>query len=258
MARPRKNNAEWFSHDTTLRDNLKVKAVRAKFWLEWYAVFLMLLEVLTDAENFAIEGSAFHIEMLAGDFRIDSERLSLILEYCQNIWLLQKEWDMIFNNHLIERMDPLLNKRENMRQKHQEKRVSTAKTPVSASDTPKPAAPPKPVKPKPETMSDEDFEQFWIQYPVKEDKKKAKEKFMKLHRSLFQVIMDSVKLNKEKNMKWKEWFAKMPTTWINGECWNDELPTLTPNRTANAKANTGWNASKQWRVSTQWSADLVV
>lgn len=34
MARPQKNNADWFSHDTGLRDNLKVKAVRAKFGLE--------------------------------------------------------------------------------------------------------------------------------------------------------------------------------------------------------------------------------
>lgn len=95
-------------------------------------------------------------------------------------------------------------------------------------------------------MSEEDFEIFWLQYPVKEDKKKSKEKFLKLHKSLLPVILDSVKLNKEKNQKWKEGFAKNPLTWINGECWNDELPTLTPNRTTtNGKTYAGQPASKQ-------------
>lgn len=85
MARPRKNNADWFSHDTDLRDNLKIKAVRAKYGLEGYAIFVMLLEVLADADNFILEENDFQIEMLAGDFRIDSAILAEMIDYIVNI-----------------------------------------------------------------------------------------------------------------------------------------------------------------------------
>lgn len=256
MARPRKNNADWFSHDTGLRDNLKVKAVRAKYGLEWYAIFVMILEVLADAENFVLEDNEFQTEMLAGDFRIDSDKLKDILDYFKKIWLIQFEDWKIFNEHLIERMEPLLTKRQTMRQKHQEKKVSVAETPVSEEETPQ-----KPQKPKVEKMSEEDFESFWKIYPVKEEKKKAKEKFLKLEKSLLPKILEAIEENKTKNDKWLKWFIKQPTTWINGECWNDELKPLIPNPANNAKSV--WNSRKtqgwiQWKVSTDWHADLVV
>ena len=45
----------------------------------------MILEVLADAENFVLEDSEFQTEMLAGDFRIDSEKLADFLKYFQAI-----------------------------------------------------------------------------------------------------------------------------------------------------------------------------
>lgn len=255
MARPRKENADWFSHDTGLRDNLKIKAVRAKYGLEWYAIFVMFLEVLADAENFFLSEDDWQLEMLAGDFRIDSDKLKDILEYFKKVWLIESENWMIFNKHLIERMEPLLTKRQTMRQKHQE-RVSAAEKKVSETETPQ-----KPAKPKKETMSEEDFETFWKEYPIKEEKKKAKEKFLKLEKTLLPKILEAIAENKTKNDKWLKWFIKQPTTWINGECWNDELQPLIPNPANNAK--NVWNNRKpqswsQWKVSTDWHADLVV
>lgn len=256
MARPRKENADWFSHDTGLRDNLKIKAVRAKFGLEWYAIFVMFLEVLADAENFVLSEDDWQLEMLAGDFRIDSDQLKEFLEYFKKIWLIQSEEWKIFNTHLIERMEPLLTKRQNMRQKHQEKKVPAAETPVSEEETPQ-----KPAKPKIERMSEEDFDTFWKEYPIKEEKKKAKEKFLKLEKSLLPKILEAIAENKIKNDKWLKWFIKQPTTWINGECWNDELQPLVPNPANNGKPV--WNTRKtqsgnQGKVSTDWHADLVV
>ena len=103
---------------------------------------------------------------------------------------------MIFNKHLIERMEPLLTKRQTMRQKHQE-RVSAAEKKVSETETPQ-----KPAKPKKETMSEEDFETFWKEYPIKEEKKKAKEKFLKLEKTLLPKILEAIEENKTKNDKW--------------------------------------------------------
>lgn len=131
-------------------------------------------------------------------------------------------------------MDPLLSKREHMRQKHQEKRgVPATETPDSASETP--PKPPKKEKPKIELMSEEDFESFWKIYPIKEERKKSSEKFLKLEKRLLPTILEAVAQNKIRNEKWIKGFAKMPTTWINSECWNDELPPLANNSTTNAQ-----------------------
>ncbi|GHV28882.1 hypothetical protein FACS1894176_11540 [Bacteroidia bacterium] len=50
MARPKKENADYFSHDKEMRNNPKLKYIRNIFNLEGYAVFCMLLEYLTNCE----------------------------------------------------------------------------------------------------------------------------------------------------------------------------------------------------------------
>jgi len=78
------------------------------------------------------------------------------------------------------------------------------------------------------------FNEFWKLYPKKVDKKKSQDKYIKLmtnNKSLHLMII--IELNKQidwrKNADQKtfipEW--KNPTTWINGECWNDELGKIT-------------------------------
>jgi len=242
MARPRKNNADWFSHDTNLRDNLKVKALRAKYGLEGYAIFSMFLEVLADADNFILEEQEENlVELLAGDFQIEAEKLDEIMQYCFKIWLLQRENWKIFNAHLIERMEALLNKRKNMREVYHWRH--------DAPSPPVKTPPEKPSAPKVALMTEEDFAKFWDAYPVKEEKKKSHEKFMKLQQAMLQTILDSIALNKAKNKRWIDGYIKKPTTWINGECWNDEIPeTLLHKPSKNG----------QGTVSTQWHADVTV
>lgn len=67
-----------------------------------------------------------------------------------------------------------------------------------------------------------DFETFWSVYPNKKDKKKAAKAFAKTTASLEEILLGLAKYKKHKE-EWKEW--KMATTWINGECWNDEYKT---------------------------------
>ena len=74
------------------------------------------------------------------------------------------------------------------------------------------------------------FNEFYKLYPKKVDKKKSQDKYIKLmtkNKSLHPMII--IELNKQidwrKNADQKtfipEW--KNPTTWLNGECWNDEV-----------------------------------
>jgi hypothetical protein len=112
MARPTKNNADYFSHDADMRNHRKMKAVRAKFGLEGYAVWNMLLEVLTDAEHFAIDIDEVEIELIAGDFGIEGDTLSEMISYFIRLKLLEQQNGTLTCASLIERMQPLLDKRE--------------------------------------------------------------------------------------------------------------------------------------------------
>ena len=89
MAKQNKNNAEYFSHDSDMRNDLKIKAIRRKFGHVGYAVWCFLLEVLTDEDNFEIEYNELNKELLAADFDITVEQLELIIDYCCLLEILQ-------------------------------------------------------------------------------------------------------------------------------------------------------------------------
>ena len=74
------------------------------------------------------------------------------------------------------------------------------------------------------------FDEFWANYPVKKDKKKARDKWLKIKPSqqLLEKILNSIKMQdrEKKDRKQKTGFSpdwKHPTTWLNGESWEDEV-----------------------------------
>lgn len=81
-------------------------------------------------------------------------------------------------------------------------------------------------KDKDKKMNADLFEQFWNEYPRKENKKKAKDKFLTLKTDLFDTIMSAVALQKQMP-KWREGIIPHASTWLNGERWNDELDSKT-------------------------------
>jgi hypothetical protein len=137
MARPRKNNAEYFSHDSGMRNDEKILALRSKFNNEGYAIWCMFLEILTNEDNFKKKiKTDIEKELLAGDLRVSVEEMENILSFCSRIELLQEKDGVFWNDNLIKRLEPMTQKREFLRQKYEEKRVSTAETPVSGAEMP--------------------------------------------------------------------------------------------------------------------------
>lgn len=71
------------------------------------------------------------------------------------------------------------------------------------------------------------FEEFWNLYPKKVNKKRAKDKFCKVckNEEIFKQLMNGLNIQ----IKSKDWlkesgqFIPHPTTWLNGERWNDEI-----------------------------------
>ena len=112
MARPQKNNADYFSHDNDMRDDEKIKAVRRKFSHAGYSVWNMLLERLCKAENFCIEYTEESIDLMAGDFSIEPELLKEIIDYLIKLKLIIQENDTIFSKTMITRFEGLFRKRK--------------------------------------------------------------------------------------------------------------------------------------------------
>lgn len=69
------------------------------------------------------------------------------------------------------------------------------------------------------------FESFWEIYPKHQDKKKAKQKFLKLctNEKEYKEIMDGLRNVLPVWAKKDTKYIPMPTTWLNGERWNDEV-----------------------------------
>ena len=89
MARPEKNNLDYFSHDCDMRNDIKIKALRRKFGHKGYSIYVMMLEHLGNCEYLQYEWNDLSIELLTPEFDIDSIDLKEIIEYCIFLKLFQ-------------------------------------------------------------------------------------------------------------------------------------------------------------------------
>jgi hypothetical protein len=130
MARPKKHNADYFPHDNDMRNDRRCKALRSKFNLEGYAVFVMLLETLTGANHFQIEDNKMELELIAGDIDIDSKKLNAILEYLVKLGLLVKEGDLI-SSPMLNDLKNILN---DIREKDRGRKTNVSENPTKEND----------------------------------------------------------------------------------------------------------------------------
>ncbi len=118
MARPKKHNADYFSHSVNMRNDPRIRALRNKCGLEGYAVWNFILEIMSDSDFFRIEWSEqLSIEILAGDFDIETDSLVKIVDYCLTLKLLQKEDGFLVCQRLSSGFEGLVTKRENRAKK---------------------------------------------------------------------------------------------------------------------------------------------
>lgn len=119
MARPRKENADYFSHDSGMRDDPKIKAVRNKYGFKGYAVWCYLLEVLTNADHFQIEWDDMQRELLAADFGLEGggEELGEMVEYFRRLKLFRLDENGILRCvNLEKRLDGVVQDRKRKRE----------------------------------------------------------------------------------------------------------------------------------------------
>ncbi len=85
MARPPKLNAEWFTHAGELRNDRRVKAMRATTGAAGYGIFHMLLESLTHADHTQLLVDEMELELLAGDFGVSVTEIRSLLQIGQKV-----------------------------------------------------------------------------------------------------------------------------------------------------------------------------
>lgn len=137
MARPKKNNCDYFSHDNDMRNNKKVRALRAKFGHEGYSLWNMILEYLTGCDFLQFKYTELEFELLAGDFDTTAERLKEIIIYLINIRLIQidtetlQEGSLIYCVELSERLSYVFDRRNPSHKEFQatETELMSTKTP---------------------------------------------------------------------------------------------------------------------------------
>ncbi len=112
MARPVKNNLEYFSHDKDMRNDLKIKALRRKYSHKGYSIYVMMLEHLSNCDYLQFEWSELNIELLTPDFDIDATELVEIIDYCVKLNLFQIHLGYIYSHRFYERNQIVLNSRK--------------------------------------------------------------------------------------------------------------------------------------------------
>ena len=118
MARPKRNNADYFSHDAGMRNDPKVKALRNKYGCTGYSVWCMMLEVLTESDFFTRALDEIEIEILSADFGIDADLFSEIIQYMLRLRLLQTaDNGELLSQKLTDRLQPVVDKRRNSSKK---------------------------------------------------------------------------------------------------------------------------------------------
>jgi hypothetical protein len=144
MARPPKNNCDYFPHDSGMRNHKKVKAIRSKFGVSGYAVWVMTLEHLTGSDGNVFPYSDLEFELLSGDFGVSATEIRAVIDYCISLELLFNKNGFINSESLDERLAPVYLKRGSAKeQSASQKRINgkfatetTGSTVVSVTEMP--------------------------------------------------------------------------------------------------------------------------
>ena len=76
---------------------------------------------------------------------------------------------------------------------------------------------------------DSRFDDFWEEYPRKEGKKAARTAW-KNHKHRAEEIIADVRKRKQFHYVWRDGFVPLPTSYLNGERWDDEITEDKPGK----------------------------
>lgn len=105
MARPKKHNVDYFTHDVQMRNDIKIKALRRKYKHLGYSIYNITLELLGDAEYFEIKWDDKSIELLTPEYDCDKDELRDVIQYCIELDLLQMTYGYLHCENFTKRLE---------------------------------------------------------------------------------------------------------------------------------------------------------
>lgn len=222
MSRPQKQTVDYFPHNC--KHGKTIYILEQHYQAKGYAFWFKLLEELGTHEGHYINlKDESEIEFLAAKTWFPAEEIIEILNLLSKIGAIDKKlWEnkIIWSDNFVQNVSAVYSKRT---VSVPEKPVSDTENIVSDNGNLQSKVEYNIVK-KSNNMCKEDFNLFWEKYPRKINKKTAENKFLKLNKSLLPRILESIEEYK-KTEQWRkeERFIPHPSTWLNGERWNDEI-----------------------------------
>ena len=90
----------YFSHDYNARNDQKILILRWDFWLEWYAMYFMMIESMAEESDWYINRQA--IGGLSVSYGVARDRLLQFIEKCIEIGAFYEDNHGIFSKRMVE------------------------------------------------------------------------------------------------------------------------------------------------------------
>ena len=247
MARHYKNGLEYFSHDTTMKDDTKIKLLKAKFGIFGYGVYNLILEdiykesyylkinedyiLLFESENNIPEGDFMKVILfMISKGLFDNayyEKYSILTsKRIQQNYLrgcTRRKNVTLVKQYLLINPDEVLNETEKKATTIIYDNINTKSDNINDSintqSKVKETEIEKEIEKETETI---EFENFWNLYDKKVgDKKKIFKKYTALPEQdklkIQETLKDYIASTPDKK------FRKNPETYLNNHSWNDEI-----------------------------------
>lgn len=231
-----RNNADYFSHDADASSDEKVVYLESLFGHTGYAIYFKMLECMTRSDGFMLEWDDIKKSIYAAKFGISVTEIDQIVTECcrEEIKAFEIDNGYIYSPGLIKRMQPLIEKRQNNREKYQQKKQDDKGRFISEAENAQNVTKNPQRKGKERKEYTEEFERFWSAYPKKVGKGDAFKAWQKMNgnrpsieeiESILEQQRNSVEWTKENGQ-----YVPNPSTWLNQERWHDELKPAQSNK----------------------------
>lgn len=208
---------KWFKHESSDRNKVESKLIRARFGSEGYGIYQMLLEVISEnieahnIDDWGHVNSMHDKNTLADECGVTREKLEEFLAFCDERGIFQKHKKRLYSPLILNRLDEFAMKVK------KGVRVSPDSLPTDSRLTPARIEQNRIEQNKEDGIP---FDTFGI-FMTKVGRPKSEAKWKKLSRKDQQAIIDYIPRYKEATPDKK--YRKNPETFLNNRSWEDEI-----------------------------------
>jgi hypothetical protein len=230
---------KWFKHDSDAAIDAKIEKLIVRYGLEGYGLYFYCLELI--AKNIDKDNLTFELEhdaeLISRRVGLHPDRVQEMMGYMVDLSLFENDRGVITCFKLAYRLDdttsrnPEIKKMQaglnaipeltpkRLRSKSEETSDRLEEIRLEENKNTSPSGDEKKLR------ADHLFDEFWAAYPTKTGKKKCLEiwKRRRLGDGLADTILEDIKTRKEKDRKWIDGFIPNPSTYLNGDRWEDEI-----------------------------------